>query len=105
MTPQDFASFAATLMAAAIGLWLLLRSWRMRRRYGTKFYTAEELERFWAAICPFCGWRGLSRDCAGGMQIADTGDFDNVVCPVCHARGEWVSVEDDNNAAPRRCAP
>lgn len=46
-------------------------------------YTAEELSKWWPACCPKCGWRGLSRDAAGGGQIADTGDYDDIVCPEC----------------------
>lgn len=60
---------------------------------GYKFYTVEELKRWWPARCPECHWRGLSRDAAGGGSIADTGDYDDVVCPKC-----YTSVEDDNNA-------
>ena len=35
-------------------------------------YTAEELKEWYLAVCPKCGWRGLSREALGG-QIADTG--------------------------------
>ena len=38
-----------------------------------------------------CNWRGLSRDAAGGNAIADTGDFDDVICPKC-----GKNVEEDN---------
>lgn len=38
---------------------------------------------YWKASCPSCQWTGLSRDCAGGNQIADTGDYDDVRCPEC----------------------
>lgn len=58
-------------------------------------YTKEELERYWSARCPVCGWRDLSRDCEGGGQIADTGDYSDCYCPECFERGDDVVVEDD----------
>lgn len=39
--------------------------------------------RWWNAVCPKCGWEGLSRDCDGGYPIADTGDYSDCVCPKC----------------------
>ena len=50
--------------------------------------------------CPKCGWQGMSNETAGGNQIADTGDYDDPVCPTCIApggdyeKGEWIPVED-----------
>lgn len=46
-------------------------------------YTDEELKKRWIAVCPQCGWAGLSRDCHGGHPIADTGAYDDVTCPNC----------------------
>ena len=46
-------------------------------------YSEEELKKWWLAYCPKCGWKGLSRDCRGGEQLADTGDYSDVTCPVC----------------------
>ncbi len=46
-------------------------------------YTKEDLKKWWPAVCPGCGWKGLSRDCYGGGQIADTGDYDDLSCPEC----------------------
>lgn len=46
-------------------------------------YTKEELKKWWTAKCPKCGWTGLSRDCAGGEAIANTGDYEDCYCPIC----------------------
>lgn len=61
-------------------------------------YTAEELKHWWAAICPACGWRGLTRDAAGGGQIADTGDSSDPICPECFKSGdgEYVVLDEDD---------
>lgn len=75
-------------------------------------YTAEELIKWWPAKCPECGWRGLSRDAAGGEAMGATGDFCEVVCPRCLENGfsfdvwfgGWApGVEDD--AEPETVAP
>lgn len=55
-------------------------------------YTDDELRRWWIGRCPKCGWAGLSRDAAGGEAIADTGDFDNVCCPVCYEQEMTVPL-------------
>ena len=56
--------------------------------------TKEELEKWWHAQCPKCGWDGLSRDCAGGEPIADTGDFNDPLCPMCIKKDDCVVVDD-----------
>ena len=53
-------------------------------------YSEDELKKCWKARCPKCGWKGLSRDCNGGNSLADTGDYSDVVCPICDS-----IVEDD----------
>jgi hypothetical protein len=40
-------------------------------------------DRYVECSCPLCGWKGSSTDAAGGGPIADTGDFDDLLCPVC----------------------
>ena len=55
-------------------------------------YTKEELKKYWKAVCPKCGWKGLSKDCDGGGQIADTGDYFDLYCPICV---EAIIVEVD----------
>lgn len=68
-----------------------------------KKYTEEELLLWYPAKCSFCGWVGLTRDCGGGSQIADTGDYDDPLCPVCLSKGmyhyvvEDISVQDINH--------
>jgi len=57
-------------------------------------YTEEELKKWWIAKCPECGWEGLSRDCAGGGQIADTGDYFDCLCPHCIKQGKVIVVDD-----------
>ena len=62
-----------------------------------KNYTEDELLLFYTVKCPFCGWIGLSRDCAGGLQIADTGDYDDPLCPVCLSKGMYHYVVEDTS--------
>jgi len=57
-------------------------------------YTSDELKKWWVSECPKCKWSGLSRDCEGGGALADTGDYDDVVCPECYKREEWVAVNE-----------
>ena len=57
-------------------------------------FTKEELEKWWHAQCPKCGWDGLSRDCEGGEPIADTGDFNDPLCPMCIKKDDYVVVDD-----------
>jgi hypothetical protein len=48
---------------------------------------------YWPAFCPRCGWVGMSDETKGGSPIADTGDFNAIVCPEClEQREEWVDV-------------
>ncbi len=60
-------------------------------------YTKEELKKYWPAHCLECGWKGLSRDCAGGDAMADTGDFSEVICPECIKKELWSIVDDDDS--------
>jgi hypothetical protein len=54
--------------------------------------------KWWPARCPECGWEGMSNETEGGHQIADTGDYDDPVCPkCCHSQegqfmGRWIPV-------------
>lgn len=49
---------------------------------------------FYPAICGNCGWKGMSSLCDGGGQIADTGDYDDVICPKCGRQtiNEWAGL-------------
>jgi hypothetical protein len=61
-------------------------------------YTAEELKRWWPAICPKCGWRGLSRDCKGGEQNYDASDYADCICPLCYEKDITSVVDDDETS-------
>ena len=51
---------------------------------------------YFAVKCPKCKWTGSSEECAGGGAIADSGDYDDIVCPVCLKENEeWVAVDDN----------
>lgn len=55
---------------------------------------------YYPVYCPRCGWKGSSEETEGGGQIADTGDYSDIVCPKCvHEGGEWeglwIAVEED----------
>lgn len=50
--------------------------------------------KFFPCQCPKCGWRGMSDETEGGNPIADTGDFNDIVCPVCFKNQEWIAVEE-----------
>lgn len=63
-------------------------------------YSEADLKTWWPTKCKKCGWQGLSRDCSGGGAIADTGDYDDPMCPKCY--GE---VEDDTQGFPPGCEP
>jgi|JI10StandDraft_1071094.scaffolds.fasta_scaffold22855_2 hypothetical protein len=63
---------------------------------------------FYPVRCLRCNWTGMSNEAAGGNQIADTGDHNDIVCPHCIApngdyeAGLWVTLEEipSPNAAP-----
>lgn len=40
---------------------------------------------YWSARCPACHWTGNSKDCDGGLPIADTGDYSELRCPRCES--------------------
>ena len=49
---------------------------------------------YFVAECERCGFKASSKDWLGGGQIADTGDYDDVYCPVCGSI-ECGEAEDD----------
>jgi hypothetical protein len=53
----------------------------------------EELKKYWVAYCEKCDWLGLTKDCDGGGQIADTGDYFAPLCPIC---GEVIEEADND---------
>lgn len=48
-------------------------------------------DRYYPVKCPDCGWTGSSKDCDGGLPIADTGDFSDIRCPCC----ESTEIDED----------
>lgn len=48
---------------------------------------------YYPCSCDNCGWYGSSEHLGGGGQIADTGDYDDVYCPIC---GSKDTCEDEN---------
>lgn len=43
----------------------------------------EDTAKYYEVICDKCSWSGCSKDCGGGGQIADTGDYSDPTCPIC----------------------
>lgn len=42
-----------------------------------------DTDKFYWCKCEDCGWEDSSEFCEGGHAIADSGDYSEVVCPVC----------------------
>jgi hypothetical protein len=42
-----------------------------------------EMKKYYFCECKLCGWRGSSQFAVGGHSIADTGDYDDIRCPIC----------------------
>lgn len=50
---------------------------------GVNFVTDDNTGGYFVCECQSCGEVFSSRDCGGGGQIADTGDYDDAYCPHC----------------------
>lgn len=50
---------------------------------GVNFVTDDNTGGYYVCECQNCGEVFSSRDCGGGGQIADTGDYDDAYCPHC----------------------
>lgn len=50
---------------------------------GANFVTDDNTGGYYVCQCQNCGEVFSSRDCGGGSQIADTGDYDDAYCPHC----------------------
>jgi hypothetical protein len=61
-------------------LCLLLDSIKAELRKGV---LADASSRYYNVKCKKCGWYGSTEFVGGGGQIADTGDYDDIFCPVC----------------------
>lgn len=59
-------------------------------------YTEEELSEWWPAICPECGWKGLSRDCEGGRWDKNYNSLP-VICPKYLKHNKRIEVKEDVN--------
>ncbi len=67
---------------------------------------AQEPRAWWPAGCEKCGWVGKSTDAAGGGQIADSGDYDDAVCPECVKNdGPWLPIVDLEDFFREHLAP
>ncbi|QWL69371.1 hypothetical protein HQ397_03995 [Aeromonas hydrophila] len=62
---------------------------------GVNFVTDDNTGGYYVCECQSCGEVFSSRDCGGGGQIADTGDYDDAYCPHC---GQVDPLECDNPA-------
>ena len=47
---------------------------------------SDDDEHYFQSTCGECGWFGSSRFLGGGAQIADTGDYDDIYCPICGSK-------------------
>lgn len=45
--------------------------------------TIQSTGNYYPVVCGNCGWFGSSNQCEGGGQIADTGDYSDILCPIC----------------------
>lgn len=56
-------------------------------KYGAAYFKriseADQEKSWYNAECDKCGWFGSSQFLLGGGQIADTGDYGDVYCPIC----------------------
>ena len=52
---------------------------------GQSRLTAELADRYWDCRCGNCGWAGSTEHVAGGISIADTGDYSELRCPICNS--------------------
>ena len=43
----------------------------------------ENFDKYYPVICHKCKLFGMSNECEGGGQIADTGDYSDIECPDC----------------------
>ena len=55
--------------------------------------TPEQAKKWFATKCQNCNWKGSSEYCIGGGQIADTGDYNNALCPRCFS-SNLEDIED-----------
>lgn len=53
-------------------------------------------KKWWMGECPTCGWIGNTGFADGGGQIADTGDYDDPICPVCFESAEGTNIVLDD---------
>lgn len=60
---------------------------------GKDFYLMDTDKWYWCK-CEKCGWEGSSQLCKGGGPIADTGDYDDALCPECMSND--LDGETDN---------
>lgn len=54
-------------------------------------------KKWYVCECEKCGWIGSSEHVGGGGAIADTGDYDDIYCPMC---GSGYIADDVDNDQP-----
>lgn len=60
-----------------------------------RVFSEDALKRFYPVKCAKCGWIGLSSSCGGGCVLGDTGDYDDITCPVCYSK--YIDDPDDGD--------
>ena len=54
---------------------------------------------YFLVSCPKCKWIGMSNESAGGQAIADTGDYSDIICPLCVKNdGEPITLVEIKDA-------
>jgi hypothetical protein len=48
-----------------------------------KVLNSVDKQNHWFGYCDCCGWAGSANAMRGGEQIADTGDYNDCLCPKC----------------------
>ena len=59
-------------------------------RENPRVMPAWDRKQWWHAVCTNCGWQGPSIQLHGGGPMGDTGDYEDVRCPIC----EETTIEE-----------
>lgn len=72
---------ADSMTAATITL--CLENLQRRKECNDEDFSPAVYATYFRVRCPRCKWEGMSNQAAGGGAIADTGDYDDIICPFC----------------------